>query len=202
VVETGHFKAAGPHTIGLMASNTDLEQHAALCRAPADPYRLDRMQRRLAAVLLALFLLAVAVIVFWPGPPAPAGQSSLKTYLSHGASRGLPEWITFGLVETLSNVVMFVPLGLLGSLALRRHNYLVVAFGALGSALIELIQLVALPARVASFDDIRLNTIGALIGFLLSVPALRSRHRRRSRYRAGRISAADSRRRAGRALRP
>lgn len=164
--------------------------------AGGDAYRLDRLDRRVAGTLLTLFVVVVTLIVFWPGPPAPTGQSTLKNYLSQGRRHGLPSWITFAFIENLSNVLMFVPLGLLASLALRRRNYLVVPAAAVASGLIELVQLLLLPGRVASIQDVRANTIGALVGLLLSLPALRRRRRRRRQFRSGRLRAGESRRRA------
>lgn len=169
--------------------------------AAGDAHRLDRLDRRVAGALLALFVVVVTLIVFWPGPPAPVGQSTLKDYLSEGKRHGLPSWITFAYIENLANVLMFVPLGLLASLALRRRNFLAVPAAAAASGLIELVQLLLLPSRVASTQDIRVNTIGALLGFLLSLPALRRRRRRRRRFRLGRLGAGESRRRAALAAR-
>jgi VanZ family protein len=163
-----------------------------------DPMRLDRQARRAASVLLAVIIAVIAVIVFWPGPPDPSGQNALEHFLYLAHANGLPRRITFNLVQNLANVAMFLPLGLLGSLALRRRNYLVVLYGALASGLIELTQLLLLPDRVASMQDVLSNTAGVLIGFLLSIPALRRRLRRRRRYLQGRRAAADSPRRAAR----
>jgi hypothetical protein len=180
-----------------MAANTASALQPAAAHVPAtvsDPSKLDRHHRRTAAGLLVLFLFAIAVIVFWPGQPDPGGQSALKAYLNDGPSHGLPSWVTFALVETVANVAMFMPVGLLGSLAIRARNYLVIGYAALASGLIELVQLVLLPQRVASLDDIRANTMGAILGFLISVPALRARRRRRRRYREGRVGARDSKR--------
>jgi VanZ family protein len=165
---------------------------------PRDPMRLDLRARRTASVLLAVIILVIAVIVFWPGPPDPSGQNALEHFLYMAHANGLPRRITFNLVQNLANVAMFLPLGLLGSLALRRRNFLVVLYGALASGLIELTQLVLLPDRVASMEDVLSNTAGALIGFLISIPALRRRLRRRRRYLQGRRGAADSPRRAAR----
>ena len=178
----------------------DLDGLAASGPAP-DPTRLDARARRLAGALLCLMLVAVAVIVFWPGPPDAAGQGALQLFLSRNHRHGLPGWINFSLVENAANVVMFLPIGLLGSLARRRRNFLVVIYAAVASGLIELIQLILLPDRVSSWQDIAANTAGALIGFLLSLPALRRRWRRRRRLRLGTRGAGDSARRAARALR-
>jgi hypothetical protein len=173
---------------------------AATPRAPA-PARLDVRSRRVAGALLCLILLGIAVIVFWPGPPDPNGQTALRVYLATGHRHGLPAWIDYDLVQNLSNVAMFVPIGLLGALALYRRNYLVVLYAGLASGLIELVQLVLLPSRVASWQDITANTLGAFVGLLCAVPALRRRYRRRRRYRQGLRSAADSPRRAARTAR-
>ena len=167
----------------------------------ADPGRLDRGARRTAGVLLCVILLVVAVIVFTPGPPDPNGQTALRTYLYDAHRQGLPGWIDYDLVQNASNVVMFLPIGLLGALALYRRNYLVVVYAGLASGLIELVQLVLLPHRVASWQDIAANTSGAFLGLLCAVPALRRRRRRRRRYLRGHRSAADSTRRAARAAR-
>lgn len=169
--------------------------------APADPGRIDRPARRLAGVLLCLILLVIAVIVFWPGPPDPHGQTALRLYLDRGHRAGLPRRIDYDLVQNLANVVMFVPIGLLGALALYRRNYLIVIYAGFASSLIELVQLVLLPDRVASWQDITANTVGAFVGLLCAVPALRRRRRRRRRLVIGRRSAADSPRRAARAAR-
>ena len=170
-------------------------------RAPGDPGRLDRRSRRIAAVLLCVILMVIAVIVFWPGPPDANGQTGLRLYLDKGHRHGLPRWIDYDLVQNLSNVVMFVPIGLLGALALYRRNYLIVIYAGLASGLIELVQLVLLPSRVASWQDITANSVGAFVGLLCATPALRRRRKRRRRYLQGRRSAADSPRRAARAAR-
>lgn len=179
----------------------DLDGTPTTARATADPGRLDRPARRLAATLLCVILIVIAVIVFWPGPPDAGGQAELLLFLARGHRHGLPEWIDFDLVQNLSNVVMFAPIGLLGALALYRRNYLIVLYAGLASSLIELVQLVLLPDRVASWLDITANTIGAFLGLLCAVPALRRRRKRRRRYLQGRRSAADSQRRAARAAR-
>jgi VanZ family protein len=165
-----------------------------------DPGRLDRRARRLAGVLLGIILVVVAVIVFWPGPPDRNGQVALRGFLNYAHWHGLPRRIDYNLIQNLSNVVMFVPIGLLGALALYRRNYLIVIYAGLTSGLIESVQLI-LPDRVSSWQDITANSIGAFLGLLCAIPALRRRYKRRRRYLQGRRSAADSPRRAARVAR-
>ncbi len=70
------------------------------------------------------------------------------------------------LVESVLNVLLFVPFG--AALALRRLSLgrTVVAAVAL-SAAVELGQLLVVPGRTTSVDDLLLNTTGALVGHVL-----------------------------------
>ena len=171
-------------------------------RSPSvDPTRLDQSARRAAAALLVIVGAVVAVIVFWPGPPDPGGQSALVVFLRRQHRHGLPSWITFNVIQNLANVVMFLPVGYLGALALRRHNYLVVIAAAMASGGIELTQLVFLPHRVASLEDVAANATGALIGLVLALPVLRRRRKRRQQFLRGHRGAVDSDRRTARAAR-
>ncbi len=72
-------------------------------------------------------------------------------------------WITFDVIESVSNVAMFVPLGLLVILWRGRwwHGILI---GIVASSAIELTQLFFLPTRVADVRDVVANTLGAAIG--------------------------------------
>jgi VanZ family protein len=50
-----------------------------------------------------------------------------------------------------------------------------VAYGFLGSGLVELVQGVILPARSAEFVDVVANTTGALVGALVALAVRRRR---------------------------
>ncbi len=169
--------------------------------AVADPTRLDQAARRAACFVLIVTSVVIAVIVLWPGPPDHSAQAALQASLDHAHEHGLPQRISFNAVQDLANVVMFLPVGLFGSLALRRHNYLIVLYGALAAGCIELTQLLLLPGRVASIEDVISNTLGAFLGLMISLPWLRRRIRRRRRYLQGRRGATDSPRRTARAAR-
>jgi VanZ family protein len=146
--------------------------------------RRQEAPRRWAAVLLTICVCVIGAIVLTPGPPAAGAQDGLYEFFRRAHAAGLPSFIGFGLVEWLSNVVMFLPLGFLGLLATRRRR-LVLPLLVLLSGAIELIQYAFLPDRVASLKDVLANSTGALLGVLLAVAW--SRHRARLRRRSDSI---------------
>lgn len=136
--------------------------------------------RVLAGALLVMMLIVIGFIVLTPWAPAPSGQRSLRVYLDLLHAVGVvSRLISFGLIEWLSNVVMFLPVGFLLAIVVPlRRRWWVVAAGALLSIGIELVQGAFLPERVASVNDVLANTTGAALGVLL-VGLLTRRFRRR-----------------------
>jgi glycopeptide antibiotics resistance protein len=70
------------------------------------------------------------------------------------------------LLETVTNVLLFVPFGAalaLSRLSTRRS----ILCGLVLSISIELAQLLVIPGRTASVDDVLLNTLGTALGCLL-----------------------------------
>lgn len=121
------------------------------------------MTPRRAGVLLAGYLVVVAVLAFSP----------LQRRLADGARSLLAEtvpatWSGRGVGEPLANVAFFVPLALLLCLALPRVHPLAVLVGCvLASVGIEVTQAVFLPARTPSVLDVAANSAGALLGVVL-----------------------------------
>ena len=142
-----------------------------------------RLIRVTSVVLLATFCVIVAVITFWPGPPDPDGQLQLRVFLQQAYTQGLPQWITFGKIEFGANIVMFVPIGLFGALALGRARWLIVPLAVAASSAIEIIQATRIPERVGTPRDVLANGLGALVGLLLAELVLLG-VRRRDRQRA------------------
>jgi VanZ like family. len=134
--------------------------------------------RWLSAGLLVTFLAAIAIITFTPGPPDANGQRDLIAFLARAHTQGLPQWVTFGKVEFSANVLMFVPIGLFGALALPRARWLIVPAAVAMSAVIEAVQAADLPARVGTPRDVIANGVGALIGYLVATIVLTEIHRR------------------------
>ena len=134
--------------------------------------------RWVSAGLLVAFLAAIAVITVTPGPPVADGQRDLIAFLARAHTQGLPQWVTFGKVEFGANVLMFVPIGLFGALALPRARWLIVPAAVAMSAVIEAVQAAGLPARDGTARDVIANGVGALIGYLVATVVLAERHRR------------------------
>ncbi|WP_432505144.1 VanZ family protein [Kineococcus arenarius] len=87
-------------------------------------------------------------------------------------------------VEAAGNVLLFVPVGAVGTLTLRRRGpVLPVALGAAASALVELAQH-ALPGRVPDVVDVVANTAGTVVGVALTTVLLAAA-RRADRHRGG-----------------
>jgi len=145
---------------------------------------LQPSARRLVVVALAVYLAVVARLTLWPAP-APASTFYLVRELLAWLSRaGVP--LTYAGLEAGANVLMFVPFGVLVGLLVRR-GWLVVALGLCLSAAIELTQLLLLPTRVATVQDVVLNTLGAALG-VLGLQAARALMTRRQAEERGTTS--------------
>jgi VanZ family protein len=128
---------------------------------------------RLAGVLLVVYscLLLVAVL-----SPTNSDQSAMVVWLEHVLARlGLPG-VTFGRLEVLLNAAIVAPVSFLGSLLRPRSTWRDwTAGGFVVASAVEIIQLVVLPGRQASFSDVVANTGGALLGALVMGAVRRAR---------------------------
>ena len=83
----------------------------------------------------------------------------------------------YNIVQFAANVLLFVPFGVLVMLMWRRATVLrATAVGAAVAVLIELLQLLVRPERLASLQDVVANTFGAAVG-AAAVWVVRSRRR-------------------------
>ena len=118
-------------------------------------------RRRLLGAAYVVYLLSVAYLVWNPDPSAPGGAVEVVTHLVERVGLPLgPAGVEFGL-----NVVMFVPLSLLGAFLFERwgtyHWFLI---GLAATVLIEMVQGMFLPTRTSSSLDVIANTIGSMTG--------------------------------------
>lgn len=134
---------------------------------PASAARLLREPR----AWLGVYAVALAVIAFWPSPvDRDAGP------LLAAVTRAVP-WLTYDVIETSANVLLFVPFGLLLALSLPRRPWLAVPVALVVTVAIELGQAVFLAARTASLRDVIANVAGAAIGCLIAVWIAKRRRR-------------------------
>ena len=140
------------------------------------------LPRRAAILGLGAYALVLGLIAFWPVPVDQGASVILMRWLGKLHRWGVPTWFDYGVVEVASNVLLFIPLGALiaGILGLRLW-WGAVAASFLASVLIELSQLVFLPARIASIADVAANTFGAIIGALAASLLMARREAVRSR---------------------
>jgi VanZ like family len=164
----------------------DAELYDGPMPGPIPPAEIaSRRLQVVSTVLLVTFCVVVGIITFWPGPPDPDGQHALKSFLLTAHAHGLPMWISFDLIEFIANVLMFVPIGLFGALALARARWLILLAAVSASVTIEIIQATRMPERVGTPRDVIANGLGAVIGYLLArvvVARGRARGGRRGRH--------------------
>lgn len=128
------------------------------------------LSRRAAIWALGAYVLVLGVIALWPVPVDQGASDLLMRSLRKLHRWGVPTWLDYRVVELTSNVILFLPLGALVARILGpRLWWGGVAVGFVASALIELAQLIFLPARFASVADVAANTFGAMIGALAAL---------------------------------
>ncbi len=117
--------------------------------------------RATVAVAYVVYLAAVVYLVWTPSPSLPGrGVNAVVEVATRLGLAISPTLAEFGL-----NVVMLVPLSLIGGLLFRRVTFSDwVAIGFLTSITVEVGQRLVLPTRSGSSRDIVANTLGALIG--------------------------------------
>lgn len=111
---------------------------------------------------LALYLVILAGIAFWPSPVDQGAGPALRLI-----TRAFP-MLTYPRIEFAANIALFVPLGLLLTLILTRRRWLILPLAFLATVAIECVQGVALGARTPSMLDVVANTAGACVGILLA----------------------------------
>jgi VanZ family protein len=131
---------------------------------------------RLWRTVLASFLACLALVGFWPSPVDQPVQRPIAGFLLAIHALGAPAWIGYGFIEASANVALFVPLGVLATLAFPNKRWWQIGgIGLLISGFMELGQQLFLHSRFPSALDIVTNTAGCLLGFLLVTFAVRRR---------------------------
>ncbi|MEV8147996.1 VanZ family protein [Arthrobacter sp. NPDC080073] len=144
-----------------------LRADAALVKSRSCQKSLARGGRRRWS--LVGYFVVLAFIAFWPTPVDKPAAGDLAVLLDLLHRNGIPEWINYGFVEASANILLFAPAGLLLALTLRRKRWWqLLALGAAISSTVELGQLLFLPHRFSSLQDILMNTLGVGLGLLVA----------------------------------
>jgi VanZ family protein len=142
-------------------------------KAPDEP----QLWRR----VFAAFLAVLAFIGFWPSPVDKPVQGELSAVLDFLHECGIPVWFNYTFVEAAANVVLFVPVGIVATLAFPGNRWWRnAALGLVVSGCMELGQQLFLSSRVASPLDLVTNTAGGALGIGLAQAVLRVLKRRQA----------------------
>jgi len=130
----------------------------------------ERQRQVTIALLLVGALAASAVLVLNPWQLHHALDAPITQGLGALHGLGLPEKLNLHAAEFAANILLFVPLGLLGALLLPRRRWWVALVSLLTLSLgIEIVQAFGLSYRQPSSRDVLGNALGAAIGVGLSL---------------------------------
>jgi len=116
--------------------------------------------RRALALVAALLLIAVVTL-----SPRPGGTLVELVPLTD-LREAVGERDLGLLLKSVANVLLFVPFGAaLGLYDVSLRAALVA--GSTLSSVVEVVQFAVVPGRTSSVDDVVLNTVGAVLGYLL-----------------------------------
>jgi len=133
---------------------------AALTTAVVGAVDVRQGQRRGIRLLIA-YAVVLMLIAFWPVPVDRGASGFMRSIF-----KGVP-WLTYDVIETTANVLLFVPLGVLMALALPLQRGLVVPLALATTLVIESGQALFLAERTPSLRDIVANVLGAALGLAM-----------------------------------
>ncbi|GAA1962146.1 VanZ family protein [Agromyces allii] len=148
--------------------------------------RIPRRRRIALAVVAAVYVAALAVVLFWPVHiDGDGGFVRFDPLLRALAAFGIPAWASYAFVEFAFNAALFVPLGMLVAAAASQRPVVqrigaAVVGGLVVSCLAELVQHVFLPQRTTDARDVLANTLGAALGAVVVVAVGHLVRRRRA----------------------
>jgi VanZ family protein len=123
------------------------------------------MRRRPVAPTALTWLPLVAALAFVVGMTiGPPPDGVIHRVADHLASSPYGRWRAADLLEKFFNVCLFVPVGAALWVAGVRPVLTTIAFSALGSLAIEVVQSWSLVGRQPQLSDVVMNTLGAAVG--------------------------------------
>jgi glycopeptide antibiotics resistance protein len=130
----------------------------------------SRSRLRFAGAMLIAYAVAVLAVTLWPSPVDQGFESQISRGLAALHRRGLPSWFGYNALEFSANMALFVPLGFLIALLLPARFWWLALFVCPAiSTSIELTQGAFLASRFATVSDIAANSLGGIIGVVVSV---------------------------------
>lgn len=124
---------------------------------------------RSGVLLAAGYAAILALVAFWPTPIDKPFGSALRRFIAWSQAHGA-EAVTYPFIETVANVVLFVPAGFLFLIILGAERWwLTLLAGAAMSATIELGQHYFLSARFSTVNDLFANIAGTMAGAIFGV---------------------------------
>ena len=127
---------------------------------------------RFSRILLLGYLVLLITASLWPTPVDGGGFIWTITSEVLKFCRNIEwlNWLQYNQLEALANVLFYVPLGAFLIVLLPKVKFwYLLAIPGLVSAVMELAQRLALPARYSTLDDVYHNALGGLIGVIISV---------------------------------
>lgn len=122
---------------------------------------------RVAAAAVAVgYTVFVGSVTLAPHPYGDDVGGFVDALLAAFSHSRWTSWITFGRLESIANIGLFVPWGVAATLAVGARRWWAVAWASIVfSILIETWQLLVFPeTRVASLADVAANSIGGFLG--------------------------------------
>lgn len=136
--------------------------------------RPEQIWRPVATLLLIIYIIVMIYLLFLSETMGRTGSHEIRYNLVPFREIGRyfslrrAMWVLFA-VNILGNIAAFVPLGAFLPILMPpglKSGWFIITCGCVLSAIVELIQLITMTGS-CDVDDIILNTIGTMIGYLL-----------------------------------
>ncbi len=155
-----------------MTASIESEGAAAVLAPSSRPRSVGSRILTEPGLWLALYLVTLAFVAFWPVPIDRDARGTLD------AITAAAPWLTYARIEFIANVGLFAPFGFLLVATLRRRAVLSLTIAFAVSVVCEAGQAMFLIERTPSPLDILANTAGAAVGIALALISLPPQPRR------------------------
>lgn len=130
------------------------------------------MRRNFTAILVSSYLAILIAASFWPKPIDGEGFLTSVTRDLLNFFQQSPElaWIQYNQLEGITNVILYIPMGIFVVVFLKKLNPVIATLIPIAVSLIaESSQMLFLPERYATWQDVFNNSLGGVIGVAIAV---------------------------------